>query len=310
MKAVRIHEYGKETVLHYEDAPLPETGDDDVLIRVHAAGVNPVDWKIREGYLKELIPYEFPLTLGWDVSGVIEEAGSKVTNFQKGDAVYSRPDIARNGTYAEYVAVNSNEVALKPKSIDHNHAASIPLAGLTAWQALFHIAQLSQGQRVLIHAAAGGVGSFAVQFAKTRGAHVIGTASAGKHEYLHQLGVDEAVDYAGVQFEDVVKDVDVVFDTIGDYTLERSWKVLKGGGHLVSITEIPSEEKAKAHHVKSDFLFVQPNAEQLGEIADLVDQGKLQTHLEKVFPLEQTKDAHVLSQTGRVKGKIVLQVIE
>ncbi len=310
MKAVRIHEYGNENVLKYEDALIPEIQDDDVLIKIYAAGVNPVDWKIREGYLKEMIPYEFPLTLGWDVSGVIETVGSKVTTFQTGDAVYSRPDIARNGTYAEHIAVKSNEVALKPKSIDHNHAASIPLAGLTAWQALFEIAHLSQGQRVLIHAAAGGVGSFAVQLAKTRGAYVIGTASAGKHEYVRGLGADEAVDYTSVKFEDVVKDVDVVFDTIGGDTLERSWKVLKGSGHLVSITEIPFEEKAKAHNVKSDFLFVQPNAEQLGKIADLVDQGKIKTHLEKVFPLQHTKDAHVLSQTGRVGGKIVLQVIE
>jgi len=308
MKAIRIHEYGKETVLHYEDAPLPETGDDDVLIKVHAAGVNPVDWKIREGYLKELIPYEFPLTLGWDVSGVIEEVGSKVTNFQRGDAVYSRPDIARNGAYAEYVAVNSNEIALKPKSIDHTHAASIPLAGLTAWQALFQIAHLAEGQRVLIHAAAGGVGSFAVQLAKTGGAYVIGTASAGKHDYLRELGADEAVDYASVPFEDQVTDCDVVFDTIGGDTLKRSWKVLKPGGHLVSITEIPSEETAQAHNVKSDFLFVQPNAEQLGKIADLVDQGKIQTHLEQVFSLQKAQDAHLLSQTGRVQGKIVLQV--
>lgn len=308
MKAVRIHEYGNENVLKYEDAPIPEIQDDEVLIKIHAASVNPVDWKIREGYLKEMIPYKFPLTLGWDVSGVIETVGSKVTNFQKGDAVYSRPDIARNGTYAEYVAVKSHEVALKPKSIDHNHAASIPLAGLTAWQALFQIANLSQGQRVLIHAAAGGVGSFAVQLAKTRGAYVIGTASAGKHDYLRELGIDEAVDYTTVKFEDTVKDIDVVFDTIGGDTLERSWKVLKPGGHLVSIAEIPSDEKRKAHKVKSNFLFVQPNAEQLGKIADLVDQGKIQTHLEKVFPLQQTKDAHLLSQTGRVKGKIVLQV--
>ena len=308
MKAVRIHEYGNESVLKYEDAPIPKIQDDEVLIKIFAASVNPVDWKVREGYLKEMIPYELPLILGWDVSGVIEIVGSNITDFQEGDAVYSHPDITRNGTYAEYIAVKSHEIALKPKSLDHIHSASIPLAGLTAWQALFEIANLSQGQRVLIHAAAGGVGSFAVQLAKTRGAYVIGTASARNHEFLRELGVDEMVDYTSVKFEDRVKDIDVVLDTIGGDTLERSWKVLKQGGHLVSIVETPSEDKAKANNVKSEFLFVQPNAEQLGKIADLVEQGKIQTYLEKVFPLQQAKDAHLLSQTGRVKGKIVLHV--
>ena len=308
MKAVRIHEYGNENVLIYEDAPVPEIQDDEVLIKVHAASVNPVDWKTREGYIKEMIPHKFPLILGWDVSGVIENVGSKVTNFRKGDSVYSHPDINRNGTYAEYIAIKSYEVALKPKSIDHKHAASIPLVGLTAWQALFGIANLAQGQRVLIHGAAGGVGNFAVQLAKTRGAYVIGTASAHNHEFLHELGVDEVVDYTSVKFEDQVKDVDVVFDTIGGDTLERSWKVLKSGGHLVSIAGTPSEEKAKANNVKGTYVFVQPNGEQLEKIAVIVDQGKIQIHLEKVFPLQQIKDAHLLSQTGRVKGKIILDL--
>ena len=160
MKSVRIHEYGNENVLKYEDVPLPEIQADDILIRVYAAGVNPLDWKVREGYLKGMMPHEFPLTLGWDVSGVVETVGSNVTNFQEGDAVYSLSNVIRNGAYAEYIAVNSRTVALKPKSMDHNHSAAIPLAGLTAWQALFDVANLSQGQRLLIHAAAGGVGNY------------------------------------------------------------------------------------------------------------------------------------------------------
>ncbi len=180
--------------------------------------------------------------------------------------------------------------------------------GLTAWQALFGIANLAQGQRVLIHGAAGGVGNFAVQLAKTRGAYVIGIASAHNHEYLHELGVNEIVDYTSVKFENQVKDLDVVFDTIGGDTLERSWKVLKSGGHLVSIAGTPSEEKAKVNNVKGTYVFVQPNAEQLEKIAVLVDQGKIQTHLEKVFPLQQIKDAHLLCKTGRVKGKIILDL--
>ena len=226
MKAVRIHEYGDENVLIYEDAPVPEIQDDEVLIKVHAASVNPVDWKTREGYIKEMIPHKFPLTLGWDASGVIENVGSKVTNFRIGDSVYSHSDISRNGAYAEYIAIKSYEVALKPKSIDHNHAASIPLVGLTAWQALIGIANLAPGQRVLIHAAAGGVGSFAVQLAKTRGAYVIGTASAHNHEFLREIGVDEVVDYTSVKFEDQVKDLDVVFDTMGEIHLNALGKFL------------------------------------------------------------------------------------
>lgn len=310
MKTVRIHEYGNENVLKYEDAPMPEIQDDDLLIKVYAAGVNPLDWKVREGYLKGVLPHKFPLTLGWDVSGVVETVGSKVTNFQVGDAVYACSNATRNGAYAEYIAVNSREVALKPASIDHNHSAAIPMVGLTAWQGLFDVANLAQGQRVLIHAAAGGVGSYAVQLAKTKGAYVIGTASAGKQEFLLALGVDEALDYTSVNFADKVKDIDVVFDSIGGDTLERSWQVLKPGGFLVSIAEVPSEEKANAHNVRSSFFVIQPNAEQLRKIADLVDQGKIQTYLEEVFPLQQAKDAHLRSQTGRVKGKIILQVEE
>ena len=310
MKAIRIHEYGNENVLKYEDAPIPEIKDEEVLIKVHSASVNPVDWKVREGYLKEMMNHELPLVLGWDVSGVIETIGKKVTNFQIGDQVYSRPDIGRNGSYAEYIAVKSEEVSLKPKSLDHNHAAAIPLAALTAWQGLFDIAKLSKGQRVLIHAAAGGVGIFAVQLAKSVGAHVIGTASAAKHDFLRELGVDETIDYTKVKFEDEVKDVDVVFDTIGGETQERSWQVLKKGGHLVSITDTPSEEITKKYEVKGNFLFVQPNASQLEKIAALVAEGKVKAIIEKVYPLENASEAQKLSQTGRAKGKIILQVIK
>lgn len=307
MKAIRIHEYGNESVLHYEDTPMPRIQEDEVLIKVHAAGINPVDWKIREGYLQEAVPYKLPLILGWDVSGVIETVGDNVTNFQKGDAVYSRPDIFRDGAYAEYIAVKSHEVALKPSSIDHIHAASIPLAALTAWQALIETAHLSEGQRVLIHAAAGGVGIFAVQLAKAQRASVIGTASTRNHDFLRELGVDELVDYTRIAFEDVVKDVDVVLDTIGGDTLQRSVRVLKDGGHVVSIADRTAVDTVKKN-IKSDFVFVQPHAPQLTKIANLVDEGKVKTHVEKVFPLHHAKDAQLLSQTQRTRGKIVLQV--
>jgi NADPH:quinone reductase-like Zn-dependent oxidoreductase len=310
MKAVRIHTYGGPEVLKYEESPRPKPGAGEVLIQVQAAGVNPVDWKIREGYLKEYLPHSLPLILGWDVAGVVEAAGPGVARLKKGDEVYSRPDLSRNGAYAEYLVVRESEVALKPKAIDHIHAAAIPLAALTAWQSLFDSAGLSAGQKVLIHAAAGGVGSFAVQLAKWKGAQVIGTASGRNREFLHELGADEAIDYQSTRFEDVVHDVDVVFDTIGGETQKHSWKVLKKGGILVSIIDLPSPEEATAHGVRQAFVFVQPNAAQLDEIAKLVDSGKLRPIVETVLPLSEARRAHELSQAGHTRGKIVLRIVE
>jgi len=279
-----------------------------VLIKVHAAGVNPVDWKIREGYLKEMIPYQLPLTLGWDVSGQIEMVGSQVRHLNIGDEVYSCPDITRNGAYAEYIAVRASEVASKPKSIDHDHSASIPLAALTAWQSLFDAAHLTKGQKVLVHAAAGGVGSFAVQLAKWKGAYVIGTASERNREFLKQIGADEVIDYTATKFENVVGEIDVVFDTIGGDTQERSWAVLKAGGVLVSITTAPSEDRAKSANAIGKYVLVQPDTKQLDEIAALVDSGKLKTTVETVLPINEVLKAHNLSQSGRTRGKIVLNV--
>jgi NADPH:quinone reductase-like Zn-dependent oxidoreductase len=308
MKAVRIHNYGGPEVLKFEDAPRPKPGSGEVLVRVHATAVNPVDWKVRAGYLKGRISYSLPLIPGWDFSGVVDATGPGVTKFKKGDDVYARPDIARNGAYAEYIVVRESELALKPKSIDHVHAAAIPLAALTAWQALFDAAGLTAGQKILIHAAAGGVGSFAVQLAKWKGAHVIGTASARNQAFLRELGVDEPIDYEKTRFEDVVRDVDVVFDTIGGDTQQRSWKVLKKGGILVSIVSQPSAEEAAKHGVRPGYVFVQPNAAELTEIAKLVDAGKVKPIVETVLPLSEAKRAQELSETGHTRGKIVLKV--
>ncbi|MGQ0591382.1 MAG: NADP-dependent oxidoreductase [Gammaproteobacteria bacterium] len=309
MQAVRIHTYGGPGVLKYEEAPLLKPGPGEVLVRVHAAGVNPVDWKIREGYFKGTMNHPLPLILGWDLSGVVEATGSGVEGLKKDDEVYSRPDIARDGAYAEYIVVRETEVALKPKSIDHVHAAAIPLAALTAWQSLFDSAALSAGQKVLIHAAAGGVGSFAVQLAKWKGAYVIGTASNRNQEFVRKLGADETIDYQTTRFEDMVHDVDVVFDTIGGDTQKRSWKVLKKGGILVSIVGPPSAEEAAAHGVRHASVFVQPSATQLTELANLVDSGKLRPIVETVLPLAEARRAHELSQTGHARGKIVLGVV-
>jgi NADPH:quinone reductase-like Zn-dependent oxidoreductase len=310
MKAVRIHEYGGPEVLRYEDAPRPEPGEGDVLVRVHAAGVNPVDWKIRDGRSRQRLPYALPLILGWDFSGVVELVGPGATSFAAGDEVYARPDILRNGAYAEYIAVREKEIAKKPGSIDHIHAAAVPLAALTAWQSLILAGRLEKGQTVLVHGGAGGVGTFAIQVAKWKGAKVIATASARNESFLRDLGADEVVDYTKSPFEEVVRGVDVVFDTIGGDTQKRSWKVLREGGVLVSIAATPSEEDAKAHRARPAYVFVQPNAQQLTEIARLIDEGHIKSIVSEVLPLAQARRAHELSQEGHVRGKIVLSIMD
>ena len=308
MKAVRIHNYGGPEVLKFEDVPRPQPATGDVLIRVHAAAVNPVDWKIREGHLKDHITYSLPFIPGWDVSGVVAAAGPGVTKFETGDEVFSRPDIARNGAYAEYIVVRETEVASKPKSLDHLHSAAIPLAALTAWQALFDTGGLGAGQKILIHGASGGVGSFAAQLAKWKGAYVIGTASRRNQSFLRQSGVDEPIDYEKTRFEEIVHDADIVFDTIGGDTQRRSWQVLKRGGILVSIVSPPPQEEAAKHGVRAGYLFMHPDSDELAEIARLVDAGMVKPWVETVLPLAEARRAQKLSEGGHTRGKIVLTV--
>src|SRR6266404_9584081 len=285
MKAVQVHNYGGPEVLRFEDAPRPTPEFGELLIKVHAASVNAIDWKARAGYMKDVFPLPLPYIPGWDVSGIVEAIGPGVTQFKKGDQVYVVPDGARSGkgTYAEYVVVKETEAALKPKSIDHIHAAAIPVVALTAWQALFEKAGLSNGQKILIHGAAGGVGSIAVQLAKWKGAHVIGTASRRNQAFLRELGVDEPIDYEKTRFEDVVHDVDVVLDPIGGDTQKRSWKTLKKGGILVSIVSPPSEDEAAKHGVRSAYLSAQGGSSLLAEIVTLVDSGKIKPIVETVL---------------------------
>jgi NADPH:quinone reductase-like Zn-dependent oxidoreductase len=309
MKAVCIDRYGGPNVLVYEDAPRPHPGAGELLVRVHAAGINPVDWKIREGHMKEMLHHTLPLVLGWDVSGVVETLGPGVKRFKVGDEIFSQPDIARDGAYAEFIVIRESEVALKPKSIDHLHAAVLPLAGLAAWQTLFEAAGLAAGQRVLIHAAAGGVGHLAVQLAKWKGAHVIGTAAARNHEFLRELGVEQVVDYDTERFEDVVQPVDVVLDTMGGEIQTRSWQVVKRGGILVSIVNPPSAEVAAAHGARQAFVFTQPNAAQLAEIAKLADAEKLKVIVETTLALSDAMRGQELSERGHQRGKIVLRVV-
>src|SRR6476660_7432410 len=311
MKAIRIHNYGGPEVLTYEDAPRPQPQAGEVLVRVQAAGVNPIDWKVREGYMKDLWPHKFPLILGWDLSGVVEEIGpgpAAAGRFKKGDEVYSVPDVSRDGAYAEYIVVRESELALKPKSLHHVHAAAAPLAALTAWQALFDAGQLVSGQRILIHGGSGGVGHVAVQLAKWKGAHVWATASARNQELLRELGVDEPIDYTKQKFEDVARDVDLVLDLIGGETQERSWSVLKKGGVLLSLVQPPSVEKAKALDVRAAFVAVHPNGAQLAEIAAVIDSGNLKPVVSRILPLSEVCRAHKLSQDGHTREKMVLRV--
>ena len=305
MKAVRLSAYGPAENLKLEEIPTPTPGKGDVLIKVYAAAVNPVDWKIRDGKFPLL---KLPATLGFDVSGVVETVGEGAPRFKPGDEVYVYLPLARAGGYAEYALASEKDVAKKPAKVDHVHAAAVPLAGLTAWQALFDQAGLKEGQSVLIHAGAGGVGHFAVQFAHARGARVYATASESNQAFLKELGADVVIDYKSQKFEDIAKDVDVVLDSIGGETQARSLGCVKKGGTLVSIVGMPDQAKCKDLGITGKAFLVQPNADQLATIATMIDEGKLKPHVSEQIPLADAAKAHQLSETGRTKGKIVLTV--
>ncbi|KAM3090993.1 NADP-dependent oxidoreductase [Phormidesmis sp. 146-12] len=307
MKAIRIHTYGSANVLTYEEVPSPVPNAGEVLIRVHAAALNLIDCKIRAGYLRNWWDYALPMIPGWDVSGVIEQIGEDVSQWQIGDIVYALLDFTRDGAYADYVIADASQIATKPASISHIQAAAIPLVGLTTWQAL-EVANLSAGQTILIHGAAGGVGTFAVQLAKLRGAKVIGTASSRDRDFLHELGADEVIDYQNTQFEVVIQDVDVVLDTQGGKVQERSWQTLKSGGILVSIVSQPIEQSADGK--RGTVVWVKPDVHQLQEIAELIDAGKIKPIIEAVLPLSEARQAHDRIQTSHRRGKIVLHVAD
>lgn len=310
MKAVRLHDYGGPDVLRYEDAPLPEPGDGQLLLRVHAAAINPMDWKVREGFLRSAIHLELPMTPGWDISGTVVAVGNNVDAFAVGEEVYAQPSIVRGGGYAEYAAVAVDEVARKPRSIDHIHAAALPVCATTAREALFDEAaiNLQKGQTILIHGGAGGVGSCAIQLAKWRGARVIATASTRNVRFLRELGADVAVDYSLERFEDAARDVDAVLDTVGGETQARSWPVLRPGGVLASIATPPSEVEAQAYGVRAAQMRHQPRSVHLEAIARLVDARRLMPAIAEVLPLAQAAQAQARSQTGHIRGKLVLRV--
>ncbi|MEV6999122.1 NADP-dependent oxidoreductase [Streptomyces sp. NPDC093982] len=309
MRAISQDVLGGPEVLKEVEVQRPAPRPNEVLVRVRAAGLNPTDWKHRDngGFLGEP-----PFVLGWDVSGVVEAVGIGVVRFQPGDEVFGMLSYPfGHGSHAEYVTAPARVFAHKPASVDHIQAGALPLVSLTAWQALVEYADVQPGQRVLIHAAAGGVGHVAVQIAKARGAHVIGTASAGKHEFLRGLGADEVIDYRETDFAEAVKDVDVVLDTLGGETSVRSLGVLRPGGVVVSILPVGSEdfyEEAERLGVRALRMLVDSDRADLRAIADLVDKGRLRAEIAGTFPLADAAEAHALGDTGRTAGKLVLTV--
>ncbi len=305
MRAVRQDVLGGPEVLKVVEVERPEPGPTEVLVRVRAAGVNPTDWKhrARGGFLGKP-----PFVLGWDVSGVVEKVGIGVTLHKPGDEVFGMLRYPFGaGSHAEYVAAPSRTFAAKPSGIDHVQAGALPLAALTAWQALVDTAGVREGQRVLIHAAAGGVGHLAVQIAKARGAYVLGTASAGKHGFLRGIGVDEPIDYRAVDFAEAVRDADIVIDTIGGDYGPRSLRVLRPGGVLVSLV-LSDLADLDADGVRTETLLVEPDHHAMTQIAALAEAGALRAEIDSVFPLEDAAKAHERGATGRVTGKIVLTV--
>jgi NADPH:quinone reductase-like Zn-dependent oxidoreductase len=312
MHAVVAQGIGGPEVLRLQEVERPVPGLTDILVRVHAAGINPTDWKARASGGRQTSG-DFPVILGYDVAGVVEEVGGGVTWLRVGDEVLGMPKFpVLPGGYAEYVVAPSRQFVRKPAALSFEQAAGLPLAALTAWQGLVDTGRLSAGQRVLVHAAAGGVGHLAVQIAKSLGAHVIGTASAPKHDFVRSLGADEVIDYRSVDFVDVLREqpVDVVFDPIAGDTSLRSVQVLKDGGILVSILSVEDDAAAEAKRrgIHAEFTLVEPDRLALTAITDLVEQGRLRVEVDSVFPLAEAADAHRRGETNQASGKIILRV--
>jgi NADPH:quinone reductase-like Zn-dependent oxidoreductase len=332
MKAFVLSRYGKTEPVHAVEVPEPEMRSDDVLVEIHAASVNPVDFKIRNGEAKPLLPYKMPLVMGSDLAGVVVSCGPNVAGFKPGDEVYARADKDRIGTFAEMIAVNEKAVAKKPRTLDMVQAAAVPLVGLTAWQALVEMAQVQPGQRVLIHAGSGGVGTIAIQVAKHLGAIVTTTTSTANVEWVKNLGADVVIDYKKDDFETIVHDYDVAFDTLGGETLKESLPVIKPGGKVISVAGPPEPEfareyglnwvvtqairvlsfqirrKAKRRQVTYSFLFMKPSGSQLSELGSLIDSGAIRPVVDRVFPFQSTQEALAYVEEGHAKGKVVVQI--
>jgi len=332
MKAYTISRYSKEDKLHLTDVSEPVLTENDVLVEVHSASINLLDAKLKNGEFKLLLPYKFPFILGHDVAGVVTKVGSKVSRFKIGDEVFARPADFRIGTFAEYIAIHQNDVALKPKNISMEQAASIPLVALTVWQAFIEKAKLTKGQKVFIQAGSGGVGTIAIQLAKHLGATVATTTSTNNFELVKSLGADVVIDYKTQDFETILKDYDLVLNSQDDKTLEKSLRILKKGGKIISISGPPDvafakeiglnllfrtvlfflskkvKKQAKQLSVDYSFLFMQANGKQLSEISSLIETGIIRPVVDKVFPFEQMNEAMSYIQSGRAKGKVIVKV--
>ncbi|MGV3288127.1 NADP-dependent oxidoreductase [Bacillus wiedmannii] len=331
MKAMIIDKYGK-VPMRMAKVPIPEINEYEVLAEIHAASINPIDFKIRDGKVKMLLNYEMPLILGNDFSGVIVKVGSKVTHFKVGDEIYARPRKNKIGTFAEYIAIHEDDIALKPKNLSFEEAASIPLVGLTSYQALHDIMHLQKGQKILIHAGSGGVGTFAIQLAKIMGATVTTTASEAGANLVTSLGADEIINYKTENFEEILKDYDAIFDTIGGTTLEKSFNIIKSGGNIISVSGMPNARFGKEfgsgffktllfslaskkitalekkHNAQYSFLFMKPSGDQLRTIANYIEAGKIKPVIDRVFPFEDAQKAMEYSEAGRAKGKIIVKI--
>ena len=309
MKAVRVHRFGPPEVISLDDLPKPEPGRGEVVVRVKAAGIGPWDAVIRSG--KSLLPQPLPLILGSDLSGEVDSVGAGVEKFKVGDEVFGVTNEHFSGAYAEYAVAKAEMLAPKPKRLNHTHAASVPVVAVTAWQMVFDLAQLSSGQAVLVHGGAGNVGGYAVQLAKRVGAMVIATASVENDSYVRRLGADGVIDYRAKRFEERVKDIDVVLDTVGGETLDRSYGVLKRGGIVVSAAAQPSRERAEQHGVRAFFFFVQVTTERLTTIGEMIDAGTLQSEVGEVLWLDEARKGHeMLEGMPHRRGKIVIKVAD
>ncbi|WP_313537978.1 NADP-dependent oxidoreductase [Enterococcus sp.] len=307
-RAIVINAYGGKEELAEAKVDLPALEADQILVKTAATSINPIDWKLREGYLKQMFPWQFPIILGWDIAGEVVEVGAEVSDFNIGDAIYARPETTPFGTYADYAIVDATLAALKPSNQTFAEAAAVPLAGLTAYQALFDHGDLKAGQKVLIHAGAGGVGTYAIQLAKAVGAYVITTASPRNHELLRTLGADEVIDYHTTDFETTLSDIDLVFDTMGGDVQRKSYTVLKPNGRLVTILSVEDEAAGKEKNITAKAIWLRTNGEQLKELAALIEDGKVKSVIGATFPLtvQGIYDAHALSETHHAVGKIVI----
>lgn len=309
MKAVRIYRFGPPDVLSLEDVPKPEPTSGEVVVQVKAAGIGPWDALIRKG--KSALPQPLPLTLGSDLSGVIDSIGPGVEAFKIGDEIFGVTNERFTGAYAEYALAKAHMIALKPKRLNHAHAASVPVVAVTAWQMVFEFAQVEPGQFVLVHGGAGNVGAFAVQFAKRAGGVVIATASAENERYVHTLGADGVIDYRTSRFYESLKNVDAVLDTVGGETLERSYEIVKRGGIIVSSAAQPSPEKAEQHGIRARFFLVEVTTDRLTKIARMIDAGELKTEVGEVLWLNEARQGHeMLEGARRRRGKIVIKIAD